>query len=71
MVKMEEKMCSFRCIYQQMRKIEINELSVQCKKLEKGQNKLEKTVKTNKDKDTNRRQRQNRKQMQKQTHENS
>lgn len=41
------------------------ELSVQCKKLEKGQNKLEKTIKTNKDKDTNRRQRQNRKQMQK------
>ena len=31
---------------------------------------LEKTIKTNKDKDTNRRQRQNRKQMQKQTHEN-
>ena len=30
------------------------ELSVQCKKLEKGQNKLEKTIKTNKDKDTNR-----------------
>ena len=46
------------------------ELSVQCKKLEKGQNKLEKTIKTNKDKDTNRRQRQNKKQKQKQTHEN-